>query len=373
MRLVLGAQPRLGRRRGLHVRAVGVVTRAELALSAALALVAPDLVAAHLALLHALAVAAAWLLSGSRRLSRRELAVARVVCHEEATAHALAARAVGGASALVVGLVAVGVAAADLLGGRRRGRPHRLAVLVLAHRLERAALLAVVILEHQTLALGGERLARLHPALAVRDVGVAVAAAWILRRLRRREHAVDVEDAERDEGARRAAVALIRVSDGVARVVRRAARAFAAAGRRRGGRRLGGGDHAVVLVVGEEPLAALALTARLIREPEALGLRFVARALAAARRRRGGCRRGPHHREVHVLVHRLERAARYAIRIRQLEAVALGEEADARFLVLFAVRLVRVDVAAAGLLGWFRRREQALVVHRAVHDEVAAR
>merc|ERR1719204_1956423 len=201
MRLVLGAQPRLGRRRGLHVRAVGVVTRAELALSAALALVAADLVAAHFILLHALAVAAARLLRGGRRLSRRELAVARVVCHEEAAAHALAACAVGGAPALVVGLVAVGVAAADLLGGRRRGRPHRLAVLVLAQRLERTALNTVVVLEHQALRLGAERLARLHPALAVRRVGVAVAAARLLRRLRRWEHAVLVENAKRDERA----------------------------------------------------------------------------------------------------------------------------------------------------------------------------
>merc|ERR1719204_910055 len=133
-RLVLGAQPRLGgggRLGGQHELAVGVGALAELALAGALALVASDLAAAHLVRLGGIAVAAAHLDRRGRRGGRRHLAV--VVGHQELAAHVLAPGAVRGARALVVGLVAVAVvAAAHLLGRRGRGRPHRLAILVLA-------------------------------------------------------------------------------------------------------------------------------------------------------------------------------------------------------------------------------------------------
>merc|ERR1719153_689080 len=294
-RLVFGAQPRLGGRRGRHELAVGVGALAELALSAALALVASDLVAAHFVLLHALTVAAAQFLRRGRRGGRRHLAVARVVGDQELATHVLAAIAVRGARALVVGLVAVAaVAAAHLFRGRGGRRPHRLAVLVLAQRLEHAARLAVVVLEHRALRLGAELLALLHPALAVRNVGVAVAAARLLGRHRLREHAVLIQNAERDEGARRAAVALARVLDGVARVVRRAASAFAASGRHRRGRRGGGGHLAVARVVRDQEAAAHVLAAGAVRGASALVVGLVAVGVAAADLLgRGGGRR-PH-------------------------------------------------------------------------------
>merc|ERR1719471_1123210 len=287
------AAARRQRRGHRNVVAVGVGSGAELALSAALALVAPDLVAAHLVLLGALAVAAALLLGRGRRLGRGHLAVLRILRHQEAAAHALAAVAVRGARALVVGLVAVAaVAAAHLLGGRRRGRPHRLAVLVLAERLERAALLAVVVLEHQALRLGGERLAALHPALAVRSVRVAVAAARLLRRLRRLEGAVLLEHAELDERARGAVVALVLLRDRVALLGGGHARARAAARHHRRGRRLSRGHLAVARVVGHQEAAAHVLTLVPARGARALRVGLVAIAAVAAAHLLGRGRRG---------------------------------------------------------------------------------
>merc|ERR1719385_46295 len=240
------AAARLHRGRGKLRVAHSVHARAELTLAATLALLAPDFVAAHFVLFDALAVAAALLLRGGPRRGGRHLAVLGVVRHQELAAHRLTARAIRRPRALIVGLVAIAaVAAANRLRSRRGGRPHRLAVLVLAERLEIATRLAIFVGQHQTLLLGAEGLAALHPALAVRNVGVAIAAPGLRRRLGRRKHAVLVENAERDERARRTAVALSRVLDGVARVVRGAARAFAAARCRCRGGRLGGGDDAV--------------------------------------------------------------------------------------------------------------------------------
>merc|ERR1719403_414808 len=145
-----------------------------------------------------------------RRLGGGDDAVVGVIGNQKAAAHVLAAGAVRGARTFLVGFVAVGVAAADLLSRRGRRGPHRLAILVLAQWLEIAARLAIVVGEHQTLVLGAEFLALLHPALAVRNVGVAVAAAGLGRRLRRREHALIVDVAKRNECARRTTVALIR-------------------------------------------------------------------------------------------------------------------------------------------------------------------
>merc|ERR1719403_86267 len=199
-----------------------------------------------------------------RRLGGGDDAVVGVIGNQKAAAHVLAAGAVRGARTFLVGFVAVGVTAADLLS-RRGGRwPHRFAILVLAEWLKVATRLAIVVGEHQTLLLGAEFLALLHPALAVRNVGVAVAAAGLRWRFGRREHAIDIDNAKRNECARRAAVALIRIRDLVARFIRSAARAFAAARRHCRGRRLGGGDIAIAVVVRLHEMAALTLALLLV-------------------------------------------------------------------------------------------------------------
>merc|ERR1719204_2539595 len=377
-RLVLGAEPRLGgggRLGGRHELAVGVGALAELALAGALALVASDLAAAHLVRLGGIAVAAAHLDRRGRRLGGRLLAVARVVRNQELAAHVLAPGAVRGAPALVVRLVAVvAVAAAHLLGRRGRGRPHRLAVLVLAEWLERAALHTVVVLEHQALRLGAEGLARLHPALAVRRVRVAVAAARLLGRLRRWEHAVLVQNTKCDERARRAAVALVRVGDGIARVIRRAARALAAARRLRRGRRLGGRLLAVARVVGHQELAAHVLAASAVRGAPALVVGFVAVVAVAAANLLGcGRCRGPHRLAILVLTHRLECAALLAVVVLEHQALALGGERLARLHPALAVRDVGVAVAAAWILRRLSRGEHAVNVENAERDERARR
>merc|ERR1719334_2835205 len=61
--------------------------------------------------------------------------------------------------------------------------------------------------------------------------------------------------------------------------------AFAAAGllRRRRGCRGGRGEDALIVVIGNDPLTAFALAARLIEQRHALGLRLVRESTAAAR------------------------------------------------------------------------------------------
>merc|ERR1719204_2949326 len=377
-RLVLGAEPRLGGGRlvGRHELAVGVGALAELALSGALALVASDLGAAHLVRLGGIAVAAAHLHRRGRRRGCRHLAVGVVVRHQELAAHVLAARAVRRLGAAVVGLVAVAVvAAAHLLRRRRGGRPHRLAVLVLAERLEIAARLAVVVLEHQALRLCAEGLAALHPALAVCDVGVAVAAARLLRRLRRVESAIDLEDAEVDELARRARVALVLVIDGVALGVGGKAVALAAARHRRRGRRVGGGHLAVARVIRDQEAAAHVLAAGAVGGASAFVVGLVAVGVAAADLLgRGGGRR-PHRLAVLVLAERLERAARLAVVILQHQALRLEAERLAGLHPALAVRDVGVAVAAARLLRLLSRvrLENAVDVELAVLKELARR
>merc|ERR1719295_1456523 len=79
------------------------------------------------------------------------------------------------------------VAVARRVRRRGRGGPQHRAVAILIHRLEPAARLSVAVRQHQTLALGAEADARLLIFLAVRLVGVDVAAARLLRRrLRKR-------------------------------------------------------------------------------------------------------------------------------------------------------------------------------------------
>merc|ERR1719204_958084 len=269
-RLVLGAEPRLGgggRLRGRHELAVGVGTLAELALAGALALVTPDLVAAHLVRLGGIAVAAAHLNRRGRRRGRRHLAVAVVVGDQELAAHVLAARAVRRLGAAVVGLVAVAaVAAAHLLRrGRRRG-PQRLAVHVLVHRLEHAARRAVAVRLLQALALRREADAHRLVALAVRHFRVDEAAARLLGRLRRAEVAIAfLQHAVLDKVAARRALALRPRQPAVAHVVGLVAVALAAAHLLRRGRRLGSGHLAVARVVGLEEAAAHVLAARAVR------------------------------------------------------------------------------------------------------------
>merc|ERR1719204_1023592 len=377
-RLVLGAEPRLGGGRlvGRHELAVGVGALAELALAGALALVASDLVAAHLVRLGGIAVAAAHLHRRGRRRGRRHLAVAVVIRDQELAAHVLAARAARRLRAAVIGLVAVAaVAAAHLLGGRRGGGPHRLAVLVLAQRLERAALLAVAVLKHQALRLGGEGLAVLHPAGAVGDVWVAIAAARLRRRLRKHQHAVLLEDAVLDELARRAVVALVHVLDGVALLVARHGLALAAARHRRRGRRLGRCHDAVVRVVGHQELALHGLAASAVGGARASVVGFVAVAAVAAAHLLGrGGGRGPHRLAILVLAERLEHAALHSIAVLELQALGLGAEDFALLRPALAVCRVGVAVAAARL----RRRirvdvEHAVDVEDAERDELARR
>merc|ERR1719320_474476 len=86
------------------------------------------------------------------RLGRGVLAHLEVIRLHKLTALRLAlGLVVVVAAALIVRFVAIATAAAR--GGLGRGGPHRLAVHVLVHRLERTALVAIVVLEHQTLAL----------------------------------------------------------------------------------------------------------------------------------------------------------------------------------------------------------------------------
>merc|ERR1719251_400879 len=86
---------------------------------------------------------------------------------------------------------------------------------------------------------------------------------------------------------------------------------------RRGRRRRGGGQLAVLLVVGQQPLAVLALARRLILEPDALGLRLVRIPAAAARLLGGGRRRGPQLAAVVALAERLEHAALLSVGVGQ--------------------------------------------------------
>merc|ERR1719295_606723 len=302
------------------------------------------------------AFAAAWRRGRGRRLGGGDDAVVGVIGNQKAAAHVLAAGAVCGARTFLVCFVAVDVTTANLLG-RRGGRwPHCLAILVLAERLKVATWLAIVVGEHQTLVLGSEFLALLHPALAVRNVGVAIAAAGLRRRFGRREHAIDVDNTKCNERARRAAVALIRIRDLVARLIGSAARTFAAARRHCRGRRLRRGDIAITVVVRLHEITALALALLSVAiKAAAFVIRFVAVSVAAARRvrrRRGG---GPQHRAVLVLVHRLKHA------VIELETFAFSTHRSARRLVFLAVLLIWVDVAAARLLGR-RLRQRAIRV-----------
>merc|ERR1719420_54686 len=363
--LALGVEPRL--RGGGGQLAVGVLSRAELALSGALALVATHLGAAHFAGLGRVAVAAAGLLGGRGQHDRAVGVLARAE-------HALAARVAfirvlveGGAH--LVRRDGVAVAAARLDRGGRRGRPQLRAVLGLALLLEHAARIAVGVGQHQAVALIAERRARLHPALAVRRVGVAVAAAGVLGR-RRRVLAQRWVVAELPRARRRAVALALRVLL-VAHVLPRGAVRLAAARRHRGrgGGRSRRGQLADRLILGQHPLAVLALAGGLILEPEALGLRLVRVAAAAARLLGGGRRRGPQLAAVVALAERLEHAARLPIGIGQHQAVLFGVEGRAALLPTLAVRRVRVDVAAARLNR--RRVDHAVHLQHAAADKVA--
>jgi len=306
--------------------------------------------------LQAVAPAAARRRRGGRSIGGGHITVAGILRHQKGAALLLAARLViVQFAAFVVRFVAVAHAAADRLRRGGRGGPHCLAVLVLAERLKVATRLAIVIRQHQALLLGAELFAALHPALAVRDVGVTVAAAGLRRRIRVHvPHAVDFEGAPFDEMARRAAVALVLILDAVALVVCHEVGCSAAARRRGGGGSVSGGHLAIARVIRHQKAAAHVLAARLRGGFGATIVRFVAIAVAAARRlsRRLG-RGGPQHRAVAILIHRLEHAARHSVAVRQHQTLALSAERDARLLVFLAVRLVGVDVAAARLL---RRR-----------------
>merc|ERR1719507_302781 len=301
------AAARLDRVRRLRVRTVGVGARTEFARVVTLTLRTPDLIRAHFILLHALAVATAELDRRRGRRGRGHFAVRRIVGDEERTAHRLTFRLRSGARAFVIRFVAVlAVAAARGLSRRLRRRgPHRFAVLVLAERLEHTARGAVAIRQHRALALSAELFAFLHPTRAVADRGVSVATARILGRLRQRELTVLLNDAKRNECARRAAVALVGVLNRIARVVRSARSAFAAAGNDRRRRRFRRGQNAVVLVFRLQKLAAFALAHRAVQS-EALRLRFVRRGVATARRFGRGRRGRPYRFAVLVLAERLE-------------------------------------------------------------------
>merc|ERR1719495_1141919 len=194
-----------------------------------------------------------------RRLGRGHIALLGVLRHHKGAALLLAARTVlVHFAALIVRLVAVAHAAARRLSRRlRRGGPHRLAVLILAERLEHAARHTIAVEQHRALLLGAEFLALIHPALAVRRVGVAVAAARLRWRIRHLPRALIVEVAKVDELARRALVALVLVLDGVALLVARQTVALAAARHLRRRRRLGRGHVAIAVIVRLQKVAAL--------------------------------------------------------------------------------------------------------------------
>merc|ERR1719445_893036 len=372
-RLALGVEPRLARgpqplaRGGGGQVAVGVLSGAELALSAALALVAAHFVGAHLVGLGRVAVAASGLLGGG---GEHERAVGVLSGAEHAlAAHVALVRVLveGGAHFVAGGRVTVAAARLDRGGGR--GGPELRAVVGLTLLLEHAARLSVLVGQQQAVALVAERGARRHPALAVRRVGVAVAAAGVLGR-RRRVLAQRRVVAEEPRARRRAVALALRVLH-VAHVLPLRAVGLAAAGRHRGrgGGRRRGGQLAVLLIVGHQPLAVLALARRLILEPEALGLRLVRVSAAAAWLLRGGGRRGPQLRAVVALAERLEHAARLSVGVGEHRAVLLGVEGRAALLPALAVRRVRVDVAAARLAR--RLVHDAVLGHVAAADEVA--
>merc|ERR1719445_2698722 len=361
-RLALGVEPRLARgpqplgRGGGGQVAVGVLSASELALSAALALVAADLVGAHLVGLGRVAVAASRLLGGG---GEHERAVGVLSAAEHAlAAHVALVRVLveGGAHFVAGGRVTVAAARLDRGGGR--GGPQLRAVVGLALLLEHAARLAVLVGQQQAVALIAERGARRHPALTVRRVGVAVAAAGVLggcHRVLAQRRVV----AQHPRARRRAVALALRVLH-IAHVLALGAVSLAAARRHRGrgGGRSRGGQLAVRLVLSQHPLAVLALARHLILEPQALGLRLVRVSAAAAWLLRGGGRRGPQLRAVVALAERLEHAARLSVGVGEHRAVLLGVEGRAALLPALAVRRVRVDVAAARL------------ARRLVHDAV---
>merc|ERR1719445_22786 len=312
----LGAEPRL--RGGGGPRAV-LLARAEHALVAALARVAALLLVAHVAVLRGGARAAALLFRRGRRLGGGHDAVLGVVRLHPEAALGLAPVLRSGLETLVIALVAVTVAAAGLIRRRRRRRLRR---------------------EHGRLADG--LLARhpeaLHHALALVAGQLLDAVVELL-------------------------LAHVRVA---------AARLLGRGRRRRGGRLRRRGDDAVIRVVGEHPVAALALALALLRRLEALVVALVAVAVAAAgrhRRRLGGG--GPHLLAVLVLAERLPVAAIVAIVVGEHQAVALGEEGLARSHPARRVGRVGVAVAAARLGRRLRGAEVALVVERAALDPVA--
>jgi len=311
-----------------------------------------------------------------RCIGRRNNTVLGDPRHNPLAALALAALLIRQSEALGLRLIARALAAARRLSrALGRGGPHRLAVHVLVHRLECAAFVAVLIFEHQTLALGVIALALIHPPFAVRDVGVAIAAARLERRRRRRfNQALHIHYAVDDEMARARPLALCSARARIAHRVRLERVALAAAhllGRRR---RLGGRHLTVARVIRHQKRAAHVLTALLGGGLGAAVILFVVIAVAAARRLSGRLRRrGPQRLAVHVLVHRLEHAARHAVLIDLLQALAFRVKTRARVLPPLRVRARRVHVAAAGLLRRLRGAKGAFIIHITVFDEVAAR
>merc|ERR1719445_2630076 len=276
-RVALGVEPRLARgpqplaRGGGGQVAVGVLSGAELTFPRALALVAADLVGAHLVGLGRVAVAASGLLGGG---GEHERAVGVLSGAEHAlAAHVALVRVLveGGAHFVARGRSSTRAARLDRGGGR--GGPELRAVVGLTLLLEHAARLSVLVGQQQAVALVAERGARRHPALAVRRVGVAVAAAGVLGR-RRRVLAQRRVVAEEPRARRRAVALALRVLH-VAHVLPLRAVSLAATRRHRGrgGGRRRGGQLAVRLVLGQHPLAVLALAGNLVLESDALGLR----------------------------------------------------------------------------------------------------
>jgi len=237
-----------------------------------------------------------------RCIGRRNNTVLGDPRHNPLAALALAALLIRQSEALGLRLIARALAAARRLSrALGRGGPHRLAVHVLVHRLECAAFVAVLIFEHQTLALGVIALALIHPPFAVRDVGVAIAAARLERRRRRGfNQALHIHYAADDEMARARPLALCPRRARIAHRVRLKRIALTAAhllGRRR---RLGRGKHAVLGVIRFQKRAAHVLAAIPIRGLRASVVAFVAIGVVATARRVGGSGRFWRRRRIHA-------------------------------------------------------------------------
>merc|ERR1719385_165828 len=231
--------------------------------------------------------------------------------------------------------------------GGRGGGPQLRAVVVHALRLPRAAVIAVVIGQHQTLFLGVKGRAAVHPALAVRRVRITIAAARLSRGHWRLADRLDARNKE----ARRAAFALVAALAHIALIKCLGRIAHAAAWLLGGGR---GGEHAVVRVIRLDPLAVGTRAFHCVLDSEALGLSLVRRSAAAARRLRRRGRGGPQQRTIVAIDEVLPRAAVIAIAVRQHQTLALRVIARARLHPSLAVRRIGIAIAAARIDSRYR-------------------